>query len=98
MKYLYLIVAIILLMCLFPMPFGFYTLVRFVSMICFSYLAFDMYRRHNEGLMVTFIALAILFQPFCKIALGRTLWNVVDIMVAAFLIFLFFKIYHSKQK
>lgn len=85
-------------MCLFPMPFGFYTLVRFVSMICFAYFAFDMYRKHNEGLMVTFIALAILFQPFSKIALGRTLWNVVDVMVAAFLIFSFFKINHSKQK
>lgn len=27
------------------------------------------------------IALAILFQPFIKIALGRTIWNIVDVIV-----------------
>ena len=35
--------------------------------------------------MVTFIALALLFQPFAKVALGREVWNLVDVVVAAFL-------------
>jgi hypothetical protein len=30
--------------------------------------------------------LAGLFQPFLKIALGRSLWNVLDIAVAIFLV------------
>lgn len=32
--------------------------------------------------------LAILFQPFAKIALGRVLWNIVDVIVAGYLIYL----------
>lgn len=39
MKYLYLIVAILLLLCLAPMPFGFYQLVRFVAMVVFIVFA-----------------------------------------------------------
>lgn len=36
--------------------------------------------------MCVFGALALLFQPIYKIALGRDLWNVVDVIVAALLI------------
>ena len=36
-------------------------------------------------------ALALLFQPFFKLALGRTIWNIVDVMVAIFLVFLWYK-------
>ena len=36
--------------------------------------------------MILFIALALLFQPFFKIALGRTIWNIVDVLVAVFLL------------
>jgi len=31
-------------------------------------------------------ALALLFQPFFKIALGRVMWNIVDVIVAIGLI------------
>ena len=33
----------------------------------------------NESFV--YLALAILFQPFIKIALGRTIWNIVDVIV-----------------
>ena len=42
-------------------------------------------RKRKMGLMVTFIALGMLFQPFAKVALGREVWNLVDMAVAAFL-------------
>jgi hypothetical protein len=35
--------------------------------------------------------LAILFQPFFKIALGRALWNVIDVVVGIGLIVSLFK-------
>ena len=38
--------------------------------------------RNDEKLAWTFGALALLFQPFIKIALGRLIWNVVDVVVA----------------
>jgi hypothetical protein len=37
--------------------------------------------------MVIFVCLAILFQPLLKISLGRTLWNLVDLVVGLFLVF-----------
>lgn len=39
---------------------------------------------------MVFGALALLFQPFVKIALGRTMWNIVDVVVAIILLFMAF--------
>ena len=36
--------------------------------------------------MIIYIALALLFQPFLKVALGRTIWNVVDVAITVGLI------------
>ena len=33
----------------------------------------------------------LLFQPFIKIALGRTMWNIVDVIVAILLVVLVVK-------
>lgn len=38
--------------------------------------------------MVMFGAFALLFQPFIKIALGRGLWNFIDMFAATILIVL----------
>ena len=86
MKYFCMIVAAMLLLCLAPMPYGYYMLLRFVAMICFGLLAYQYYEREQPVLMVTFGAVALLFQPFFKIALGRTIWNIVDVVVAILLI------------
>jgi hypothetical protein len=68
------------------MPYGYYELVRFIAMIGFAFLAYKSNElgRHTE--MFIYIALAILFQPFLKIALGRDLWNVIDVIVGIGLI------------
>lgn len=87
--------AIALLICLFPMPYGYYTLIRFAAMIYFACLAFAFYGSNKETLAVISGALAILFQPFFKIALGRDMWNVVDVIVALALIVLWLK--HRKE-
>ena len=73
------------------MPYGFYTLVRFVAVISFCFFAYQAYKSENEGQMVLFIALAILFQPFVKLPLGRVVWNVVDVIVAVYLFYLLIK-------
>ena len=80
-----LILSILLLLCLADMPYGYYQFVRFISAIAFVYFAYD--DKSNGGkLFVVFIILAVLFQPIIKISLGRELWNVVDVIVAVFLI------------
>ena len=91
MKYLYLILSAILLLCLLPMPYGYYTFVRFVSMVAFGVMAYRYYTQHKMALTITFGALALLFQPLIKIALGRIMWNIVDVIVAVLLIVLWIK-------
>jgi hypothetical protein len=62
------------------MPYGFYQFVRFAAIFAFAYLGFTAKEKNIKKEMFIYIALAILFQPFIKIALGRTIWNIVDII------------------
>lgn len=80
-----------LLLCLLQMPYGYYELVRFVSMVVFAIMAYKYYEKKKEVLTIVLGALAILFQPFVKIALGRTIWNIVDVVVALLLVGLWLK-------
>lgn len=91
MKQVYLILAATLFLCLAPMPYGYYQLVRFVAMVVFGVMAYKYYEEKKNALAITFGALALLFQPFVKVALGRTMWNVVDVVVAIGLIVLYYK-------
>ena len=91
MKRLKQILIIALLLCLAPMPYGFYMLVRFFAAVMFGFMAYRYYQEKKENLMITFGALAVLFQPIIKIPLGRAVWNVVDVAVAIGLIVLLLK-------
>ena len=81
-KYLHLIVAGMLVLCLLPMPYGFYALVRLMAAAAFAWWAYNYHKKEKVEMMVTFIALALLFQPFAKVALGREVWNLVDAFLA----------------
>ena len=96
MKHLYLILAALLLLCLAPMPYGYYQLVRFVAMIMFLVFAYNYWRKKQHPLAIVFGALALLFQPFMKIALGRAMWNIVDVIVALGLAALWLKDYKNR--
>jgi len=64
------------------MPYGYYQLVRFLAFIGFGYLAYQAKQENNNTTVIIYAVLALLFQPFFKIALGRDLWNIVDVVVA----------------
>ena len=85
MKYLKIILAIGLILCLAEMPYGYYNLIRFSSFIIFEIMAIVAYKEKKETAFIGYIALAILFQPFFKIALGRSLWQIIDVIVALIL-------------
>lgn len=92
-----LILAATLLLCLAPMPYGYYQLVRVVAMIAFAIMAYQYYEKENVPLAISFCGLALLFQPFIKVALGRTLWNIVDVIVAVVLAILAFSEFRKKK-
>lgn len=91
MKQLKIILAVILLLCLCPMPYGYYALVRFVATVGFVFIAYKYYEMKKENLTWTFGALALLFQPLIKVPLGRDIWNIVDVAVAILLVMLAFR-------
>ena len=80
-KAIKIILAILFFLCLSDMPYGFYQFVRFAGLICFTILAFQANRQGRQTEMLIYAGLALLFQPFFKIALGRQIWNIVDVVV-----------------
>ena len=90
MKYVPLYLAAVLLLCLAPMPYGYFTLVRVLATVVFGLYAYRCYMAKKEGMTWVFVTLTLLFQPFAKVGLGRTIWNIIDVIVAIGLIILFF--------
>ena len=91
MKQVYLILAALMLLCLAPMPYGYYMLVRFMAMVAFGIMAYRYYMNNKAIAATVFGVLALLFQPIYKIALGRTIWNIVDVIVAVLLIIIWYQ-------
>ena len=85
--------AIILLLCLLNMPYGYYQLVRVVSFVGFVYLGIRNYHLKLYELVAAFSIGVILFNPFFTIVLGRLIWNIVDVIYAGLL---FYSIYKTK--
>jgi len=85
-KVVKIILAALFFVCLAKMPYGYYQFVRFIAMVGFVYLAYKNIEEGNKLWSYVFAALAILFQPLLKIDLGRTIWNIVDVVVSAGLV------------
>ena len=83
------ILIIMLLLCLLHMPYSYYMLTRAAALIGFSTLAYLEYKKNSEVTLgfILFVILAILFQPICKISLGRLAWNTIDAATAIWLIY-----------
>jgi hypothetical protein len=72
------LLAVLMFGCLLDMPYGYYEIVRFISMVGFGILAFQSNQDNRMIEMIVYGSLALLFQPFFIIALGRELWNIVE--------------------
>ncbi len=88
--------AILFFICLADLPYSYYQLVRFAALIGFAFLAYQSFEKNDKTFAFIYAALAILFQPLIKIALGRQLWNIVDVIVGIALIASLF--FDKKQK
>ena len=80
------IIAILLLVCLLRMPYGYFQLVRFFGMTTFVWLAYIDNSNKDKTLFIIWIVSALLINPIIKIALGRTIWNIIDVVWAILLI------------
>ncbi|HOZ83448.1 MAG TPA: hypothetical protein PKU82_11040 [Bacteroidia bacterium] len=73
--------AVLFFLCLFDMPYGYYQIARFSGLIGFAILAYQAHEQGRQTEMFIYVGLALLFQPFFKIALGREIWNIVDVVL-----------------
>ena len=92
-KIVKIILAVLFLVCLIDMPYGYYMFVRLAGMIGFIYFAY--LDKEKKLLLLFWIGSAILINPIFKISLGRELWNIVDVIwaVILFLDIIFFEKY-----
>ena len=89
MKLLKLGLAALSLLCILDMPYGYYQLYRFLALGVFLYLAYE--EQDKKEWMIVWLMSALLVQPIFKIALGREIWNMVDIAFALILVISAFK-------
>jgi hypothetical protein len=93
-----LITAIFLLLAMIEgWPYGFFTMLRFVVFASSAYVAWMAYEAKKEKWVWIFGFLAVLFNPFIVIHLGREVWSIIDFIVGVFLILSIF-IFKLKSK
>lgn len=84
--------SVLFLGCLLDMPYVYFQFVRAVGMTSFAILAYLEYKKENKIWMIIWACSALIINPIVKISLGRTLWNIVDIIwVILFVISFFYK-------
>ena len=83
MKYLKTLLIVMTLICLLDMPYGYYQLYRVIAMGIFFYLAYV--EQNKKEWMFIWLFSGLLVQPFLKVALGRNIWNIIDIIWAVIL-------------
>lgn len=80
------VLAAALLVCLLPMPYGYYTLVRLAVTVIVGCMAYRYYHRDRKAAAVVAAGVVLLFQPFIPVAMDKLMWNVVDVVVAGALL------------
>jgi hypothetical protein len=79
------ILVVLLLLCLLPMPYVYYTILRVV--MCLSILgAFQTEVKENEPArfktVSCYILVFILFNPIFLIEFDKIVWNIIDVLLA----------------
>ncbi|WP_051878323.1 DUF6804 family protein [Chryseobacterium sp. FH1] len=81
-----LILAGILLLCFFKMPYFFYRLSGYLLFAGFGRLAYDAFQRRDHLDVKIFVFLTLLYNPFYSLPLPHTLWTTTNGLVIVGLI------------
>ena len=86
------VVSIIMLfLAIAPMPYGYYTLLRLVVCGTAVYLTWFAKTINRQGWMWTMGFTALLFNPLIPIHLDKTMWGLIDLVVAITLVIVLVK-------
>ena len=81
-----LISAIMLLIAIPHLPYGYYQLLRWVVCASGAYIAFMAYDLKKTFFIWSMAIIAVLFNPLAPIHLDKDTWVVIDVVVALFFI------------
>jgi len=93
-KTLAIIASIMLLLTFFDWPYGYYTLLRIVVTGIAIYYAYYLYKiiKKQDFWFWSLVVVVVVFNPIFPIYLGdKSVWEVIDIIVAVFFISLIIK-------
>ena len=81
-----LIAVFLLLWALEARPYGFYVLLRWVLCAVAMYSALEAHGRRKKGLAWILGVMALIFNPFIPVHLGRAMWKTVDLVASILLV------------
>lgn len=67
---------------LLAMPYGYYQLLRLVTVVTAGWTAAYFWQNGRQGIAVLAAVLALLFNPLIPVALDREVWSVINVVVA----------------
>ena len=76
------IVAILLLIALADLPYGYYQFLRWAVCGMAIFMVYVSYSSNIKWFMWVFIVIAVLFNPIIPIHLNREIWRPIDIVSA----------------
>lgn len=82
---LWIVPVVVLVVAVFPLPYGYYTFVRIVTCIACVTLAYAAYGPDHRSQIWTslFIVIAIVFNPVIPVYLKKQVWMFIDGIAAA---------------
>jgi len=76
------IIAALLLLAIFPFPYGYYTFLRLTVFSGGIFFAHQSYRLEQFGWAIGMVIVAVLFNPLIPIYLSRETWLPIDLICA----------------
>ena len=72
--------GVMLIVAAFPLPYGYYTLLRLVVTVCSGVLCFA-YFKNSSAWYILFGMVALLFNPLFPVHLDKVIWAVLDLVI-----------------
>jgi hypothetical protein len=93
------LLAGLLIGCLFNVPYGYFQFIRIAGCVGFIYLAYYEFQNKRNITGIFSVACALLLNPVFKIHFVRKQWNIIDVVIAVLLlIWVIFDLYFQYGK
>ena len=75
--------SLLLVMAVLPLPYGYYMLLRLLITASAAYVAYKNFNKEMPVWGIVFVIVALLFNPLYVVHFDKTLWVIIDILVAS---------------